>query len=220
MQTPFSWNPAAAVRDHSGLPLILNRSYFVPPPEEIGTVTSAYSALKLGQSPNPSRRRLLVTLGIAVGFAILGCLAAAGSEPKGFIDYLSMATLLTVVFALPSAFVAFLIMHLFRRDYRCDYVGSEGIANYDLQDMVRGKPGHILRFQDATDLKIELTPQHLTGLLAATKYYYSWQNAGKEVFSITGEYYTEKKTLENKFHFAGAAEAAWLQHQYKARVMA
>jgi hypothetical protein len=209
-----AWTPTPTVLDHSGKPLIANRQYFTAPPAEIGTVMSAYSALKVGQSPHPIRKRFRIVMGVVLAVMVVAFILAAGSLPKNFAELLSFGALLAVVFAIPTAIVTFLILYLFRRDYRCDYVGTEGVADYDLLDVRRGKPGQILRFQDAADLDITLKPQFVHGIPAATAYRYSWTDAKqKEIFFLSGEYYTEKKMPEDKFHFAAAAEAAWWEYQ-------
>lgn len=213
-QITDAWTPAEHVLDHSGRPLTTGRQFFAPPPPEIGRVLSAYSALKVGQSPHPVRKRFRITLGVAIAIAILGYILAAGSEPKGFRDFLELGTILAVTFGGTAALVTYLVLYVFRRDYRCDYVGTEGVADYDLLDLRRGKPGQILRFQDAADLDITLKPQYVHGIQAATAYRYSWTDANqKEIFFLSGEYYTEKKLPEDKFHFAAAAEAAWWEYQ-------
>lgn len=213
-QITDAWTPAEPVLDHSGRPLTTGRQFFAPPPPEIGRVLSAYSALKVGQSQHPVRKRFRITLGAALAAMLLALILAAGSLPKNFLELLSVGALLGTIFAIPTAIVTFLILYLFRRDYRCNYVGTEGVADYDLLDLRRGKPGQILRFQDAADLDIILKPQYVHGIQAATAYRYSWMDANqKEIFFLSGEYYTDKKLPEDKFHFAAAAEAAWWEYQ-------
>lgn len=77
------WTPTENVLDHSGQARKTDRNFFAPPPPEIGTILSAYSALKIGQSPHPVRKRIRMTLGAALVAALLGYLAAAGSAPRG-----------------------------------------------------------------------------------------------------------------------------------------
>lgn len=127
-------------------------------------------------------------------------------------------TILGAFLAIPAAIVTFAILYLFRRDYRCDYVGTEGVASYHLLDVRRGIPGKYLLFQDATDLKITLTPQHITGIGAATAYHYSWVNANNQEISFFLENTTPKKVQEDRYHLATAAEAAWGEYQRALRL--
>jgi hypothetical protein len=218
-QITDKWIPEENVLDHSGKPLVTGRNFFVSPPPEIGTVLSAYSALKVGQSSYPARTRLMITLIVALCFTAFSFYVFASRHPTELLTILVNGTIVGAFLAIPAAIVTFAILYLFRRDYRCDYVGTAGVASYHLLDVRRGIPGKYLLFQDATDLKITLTPQHITGIGAATAYRYSWVNANnQEIFFLSGKYNTKKKVQEDRFHLATAAEAACGEYQRALRL--
>ncbi len=211
---PDEWTPTPSVGDHSGTPLVSGRCFFVPPPPEIGTIQSAFSALRAGKSPHPARTRRRIAFVLTLVAIVLAFIAAINPDNKTIGDYLSFVAILAVVFSIVLALIPFLILSVLRKDYRCDYVGTEGLAVFSVDEMDAGKPGHVLQFSKAGALNETTSPVMLRGVIqAATSYKYSWVDASnKELFAISGEYYSENPPPQDKLHFAMAAKAAWLKY--------
>ncbi len=110
-----------------------------------------------------------------------------------------------------ASLLTYLYLFLVRREYRCEYVGTDGVCDFDFIKMRRGHPGHVLLFKDASELRTGLTPRFIHGFRAATAYQYWWTSAtGEVVLTISGEHYAGTIPPESRFHYAAAAQTGWV----------
>ena len=197
-----AWTPGPDVVGHAGDPAGADWDFFAPPLAEIGTVRTAYTSLRRGQTPPSLGKRFALTF--LPGFAAIGLL-----QFLGYTDVLLQV----------GAFLALFVLGTFlsRFVHRCSYVGDEGVARFTC----RGRRGRIksvevFLFRDAERLKTTQVRHYHNGIYAGTNYSFQWRDAAdRHVFKLSGSYYSEKKPPKPKdaYHLATAAERAWSVHR-------
>lgn len=96
----------------------------------------------------------------------------------------------------------------------CSYVGTNGVAEYLWDDAPdkRQKP-RLLRFQNATELRVTQTRTYINNAYMHTTFIYHWTDgAGKTVYVLNGLYRQNQKTSTReqvRYRFTTASEDAW-----------
>jgi hypothetical protein len=196
---PASWALPASVVNHNGDPLDPELDFFAPPPEEIGEVFTAFSTLKASQKPWPLPSRLLLA-------------AFCGSAVVAVLHFCGMTD--SVVQGLLALPVAALALYFTRFSHRVSYVGRRGISRIRCKGRrpAWAAPQTFL-FETATELRTSQTRMYHNGVYTGTSYSFKWTNSeGKKVHTLSGSYRGEKKPPkpQDPFHFAQAAERAWI----------
>lgn len=190
--------------------------FLVPPPVEIGPISSAESTLKHGKRPKPLVLRLLmgtIFAGVIV-WAFSWATEGVRSGDRQSIMGLGIA-FATLAFAID--------MYLTRFSAIFTYVGRDGIARQTIRGSREALPkSQVLLFNQAAALRASQTRQFVNGVYTGTTYDFSWSDSvGKRLFRLKGTYRGRKGPPKpgDPFHFASAAEIAWSIH-YLARAQA
>lgn len=198
------WRHPDGVLDLMGQPLPADRFFFVPPPPEIGPVTSAWSTVREGSPPRPWWLKAALVLGIAIGAGYAAHLALGNQRGRQADQELgAMAGIIAV--ALVGLFFAV------RQRNRCTYVGAEGIARFRWGK----RRGEVLRFPDADHLITSQTRHYTNGVYTGTSYHFAWFGPdGRRLMRVNGTYYDRKgKAKPNSdYNFALTSELAWSNH--------
>lgn len=200
--TPQSQQAEEPITNHAGEDLPDDIDFFVAPPPEIGTVSSAHSTLRQGVSPwSPALRAVVGGVGFLIGGGIglmLGALWDFG--------LILWPTLLGGI----GFLIAWLVTGF---KHTCTFVGSDGIARY----ICRGSRDNVTKsevfpFSEATELRTGQTRRYVNGVYQGTDYTFTWyDHEGRKPYVLNGTYQGEKALPKSTdpFHFANAAEMAW-----------
>jgi hypothetical protein len=232
------WCPTSGVTRHSGKPIPPDASFFAPPPPEIGNIISADSTLKVSSRSKPRMphqlRFLLALLGglatFLVGVLIIVLPSITTFNPATELAMKLVWTLILLMWCLfilaMTAFVYYSIYSKTGFEHICSYVGSNGIAEFNLKGSRNGKlKSKLLLFADAKDLFTIQTRTYYGGHYSYTTYFYSWDlNAHKTLPSLGesfllflgGSYKSEQNCPEDgsTWYFANASEIAWSNYHW------
>ena len=201
--TMQEWRPQPEVTDHDGNPAPPNAYYFVPPPLEIGTITSAYSNLAQGANPDPIGRRLGCG---ALGIGIAGAIAF-------WITHTMDPATMGISIAVSALIFGAIGFWGGAKVLDCTYVGENGVAKFSWdKDPNKMRLGKVFLFQYASELRTSQTRRYTNGVYNGTSYTFTWTDyQGKQIHSIAGSYSSEKGTpaVGDAFYYARAAEGAW-----------
>jgi hypothetical protein len=183
--------------------------FFVPPPQEIGPLVSAYTTLRQHEDPWPPAAR--------VAWAVLG--AGVGVLLGVLLDALFRIRPVFVLLLLPLGLgglgvtIAVLLTQ-FRRV--CTYVGRDGVARYARSGSRENLTSRrVFLFRDALELRTAQTRHYVNGGYQGTNYSYAWTDVSGVVrFAINGTHKSEKgqPPLTHEYYFATSAEFAWTMH--------
>ncbi len=195
--------------DHCGRALPLLADFFVPAPPEIGEILSAYTSLKFGVKPLSKVIRTALILGLAGGGPLLGFWL--GSLTKVMVPIL-------IIGIIAGAIAALIAFYVTRFAHRCSYVGREGIARFLCVGNRGTIDGRVLRFRDATELRVTKTLRYSNRKLQGLDYSFTWTDAsGRAVYRIAGTYNSAAANAvsSDSYHFATAAEVAWSNYRLR-----
>lgn len=94
------------------------------------------------------------------------------------------------------------------------FVGKDGVMRYT-RGLLFGPKAEVLRFADASELKVSRVRQFVNGVYSGTTYDYTWRDAsGRVLMKLAGQY-RDDGALEphDPVQLAFAAEAAWSVHR-------
>ncbi|MDQ3033827.1 MAG: hypothetical protein M3Y87_15530 [Myxococcota bacterium] len=94
------------------------------------------------------------------------------------------------------------------------FVGKAGLMRYT-RGLLFGPKVELLRWDDASELKVQRIRQFVNGVYTGTNYSYIWRDArGKKLFHIGGQY-RDENALEHQDPavFGLAAETSWSSHR-------
>jgi hypothetical protein len=202
------WIPGKDVKRYSGSDIPQDMNFFIVPPYEIGQVISAEGSLKGFKNTRWSFSRISTYL------------------MYGFMGVLAGLLVFSIILSLLRRFDIWLLIvlgiigglaYLFYQEKmteRCSFVGEKGISIHILKHKSAIPKTKILCFQDATNLYTSQTRNYVNGIYTGTSYDYKWEKLKGRNYRIAGHYYSEKGSPEDKdpFHFAIAAELAWIAH--------
>jgi hypothetical protein len=218
--TAAAWQPPATLLDHGDQPLSDKLVFFAPPPAEIGDLLSANSSLEVGKSPK--RRDGYATYLDWFSSLIFASLAGMFSwflfimiMPNRYSTNIDFYTLGQVLGVIVGGFV------LWRFSPKvaialasCSYVGTDGVAEFLWDDAFdkRQKP-RLLRFQNATELRVTQTRTYINNAYMHTTFMYHWTDAaGKTAYILNGLYRQNQKTStleQTRYRFTTASEDSW-----------
>jgi hypothetical protein len=203
-----AWTPTANVTGHAGQLLESNLVFYIPPPPEIGYIRNAYSTLEAGKPTTQWQ------WGHVLGLLFGGVFLAFGA-----------ALITRSIFSLISPELGLLVgigtvvvvMWLMLRDgliipVECSYVGEKGVARFIWNKIPQPVNGTgVFLFQEAQDLQTEQTRHYRNRIYQNTTYSFDWYNNAQRVFVISGFHYSQdsQPPVQDKYHFALAAEQAW-----------
>ncbi len=221
--TVAAWQPPTTLLDHDGQRISPARIFFAPPPAEIGSLLSAASSLKAGESPK--QRDGYATYLDWTSSLIFAFLAGMGSilllymliipynifdsNPGRYGNLREAIALVVALFVLwrCSSKVAIALAS-------CSYVGTNGVAEYLWDDTLieRQKP-RLLRFENAAELRVTQARIYINNAYMHTTYIYHWTDkVGKTVYILNGLYRQNQKKLTReqiRYIFTTASEDAW-----------
>ena len=194
------------VSNHGGDILPPEADFFVPAPQEIGPILSAYSTLRQGVQPMPLGARLVVAgtsaaVGVVVGLVIDNVFRIRNefwlmAWPIGLGGIAFLIALATTHFA-----------------HTCTYVGRDGAARFKCSgDRDQLSTQEVFRFRDATELRTSQTLHYTNNVYQHTTYSYTWTDVGGRVrYVISGQHNNEagKPPSTHEYHYARATEIAW-----------
>jgi hypothetical protein len=218
--TEGSWTPPGGLKNHGGGNLSANADFFVAPPPEIGSVTSAYTTLRTDKKPKSVGTRLLLAIVFAGLGAILGLsidLFAQVRDPGWQVIWpVGLGGLALVI-----AFAATGFKHT------CTFVGQEGMAKFICSgNRDRLTTSDIFRFRDAAALRTGQVRRFVNGVYQGTNYTFTWSDTpGRKCYAVSGTYQSKEGNPHSAdaYHYANAGEIAWslyLLHQSLATVNA
>lgn len=194
------------VPTHADTAMPREADFFVPPPPEIGPLSSAFSGLTRDTQPMETGPRAAVVLisaavGIAIGVAIN--IFAQIKEPFWMLPW-------PVILGGIAALIAYFCTGF---EYTCTYVGRDGVARFTCsgrRDYL--STDEVFLFRDAFELRTSQTRRYYRGVYQGTDYTYTWSDiGGRDVYTISGTHGSEEgnPAPEDFYHFALAAELAW-----------
>lgn len=199
LTSKVSWQPTANLVSHAGLPVAVDADFFVAPPSQIGDLVSVGTTLPTSAHPLPTNIRWAVI----VGSSILS------------------ATVLQVVFQIFGATfllgmaVSIAAWHFTRFNHTCSFVGSKGMARYDIFGSRSTLPKeNLLLFADARHLYTKATRNYTNGVYTGTSYSYKWSKSSGGQYEVSGTHRGEKKAPKQQdiWHFADMGESAWTRY--------
>lgn len=203
--TPRGWTPPPEVKDHLGGYIPPSWDFFAAPPPHIGAVTSAASSLTKEEEPMATGTRAMVALvsGLIAGGIIVGVGVPFEWEPIWIGIGGTIAFLLVGVIAWYwNAF-----------DHTVHYVGAEGVAMISCSgDRDQIYDTQVFRFDQAAELRVDITHHYKNGIYQHTNYSYNWTDAaGNYVHTISGSHSYEYETppANDLYNYATSAETAW-----------
>ena len=202
------WRSSPHVTDHADKPILADWDFFVAPPPEIGDVRSAHTTLLTSQHPRTSGSRWSIALGVAATTEALVCLPFYTSKPY------PPSILGPLVLGIVPALIGLLIaMRSTRFRKKCSYVGTMGLARFELRGDRGNMPGgEVFVFPSATELRTRQIRQFVNGVYSGTNYTYTWTNAqGQRVFTASGRYHSKDSNpkASDPYWFAASGEVAW-----------
>ncbi len=200
-----SWSPPEGLPSHSGDPLPADGEFFVPPPEAVGNVVSAYTTLTRHKQPTPLGARLLVTLILVAACAGLGLfLTHAARVDNPFLTLVLPAGLGLLAVGIYWAVTRF--------KHTCTYVGETGVAKFVCTGSRDNVGAKVFAFRDAAELRTSQTRRYVNGVYSGTDYTFTWTDiGGRPRHVLKGTYHSEAGTPSkgDLFYYATAAEVAW-----------
>ena len=190
----------------AGPPLPADIDFFVPPPEEIGPLRSAYSTLRQGKEPTSFGARLFITVLVGSLLGLVGSLTMSFFDIRNPFWKIALPSLLAVLGAV-------IVMMSTRFRHTCSYVGQEGVARY----VCSGKRdkvtvNELFLFRTATDLRTRTTIRYYNGAYQGTDYAFTWADiSGQQRYQIKGSHNSEagNPAAKDPYQFGRAAEIAW-----------
>jgi hypothetical protein len=208
---PVNPSPAPSVAEepvnnHGGDALPPDADFFVPAPEQIGPVASAYTTLRQGVQPmTPSTRLVVGSVAAAVGL-IVGLLIDQVFHVRNEFWLVAWPIGLGGI-AILIALVATHFAHT------CTYVGRDGAARSRCSgDRDQLTTQELFLFREATELRTSQTLHYTNNVYQHTTYAYTWTDVGGRVrYVISGQHNSEAGTppSTHEYHYARAAEIAW-----------
>lgn len=218
---------AAASRaptQHDGTPIDPDDDVPVPPEPSIGPIVSVQtnrtrSGWKKMTSTEKGPRIAFGVLAFILG-GILGAAFAAGGvrdlAHRGYPQVMLYETPIVVVCGVlgavvPTAIVV--VLSLLLRKKRVSFVGEGGVM--DWASGLLGPSTRVLRFPEASELRVQRIRQFVNGIYSGTLYTYTWTGPdGRQLLRLNGSYRdTEPVLPHDPVAFAFAAERAWTKHK-------
>jgi hypothetical protein len=212
------WQPADDVTGHDGEPVSADADFFLPPPESIGEVRSAFSSLRKNRNPPSVVVRVCVVLVLATAGALGGWCAAphvkvrprfgAGQAPPRPVHPVEGA----LTFGFGGALLGVAVTNNRRS---CTYVGTAGIARYRCKNgRSGGATGEVFLFSSAVALYTWKKIQRSRGLVdEGRQARFDWvDDRGQPCFQIVGEYGFDWSSGGSVGLWGLAAEQAWTDY--------
>jgi hypothetical protein len=211
--------------EHDRTPGSEENDLLVAPEAAIGPVISASTnRTKSGwRAATAAQRNQRIALGVlgAIFGAMAGLFVGLGIyevlRGAGFYFVSAYDGALAGAGAIGGAIVGTIVLvglALLARRPQSTFVGKQGLQRYT-RGLLFGPKLEVLRFEDASELKVQRIRQFVNGVYSGTNYDYTWRDAnGKKVFRIFGTYRDETGLAANDpAVFAKAAEASWSEHR-------
>jgi hypothetical protein len=202
-QLKSEWNAPPGTRTHSDGVNPPDAIFFVPPPAEIGEVTSAESTISLSKPPRKINTRLLITGLVAGPFAAL----AAFGLLKPSNAALAWGIILFFLFGTIVWFGT-------KTPVYCSYVGRLGAARFKYRGPNKAASFVQILFPQAVELRSGATRHYTNGIYTGTSYTFVWTDTqGRTLCSLAGQHKGKNglPKAKDKYHFGHAAEIAWTE---------
>jgi hypothetical protein len=209
------WKPTAGLKDYSGRELTAEDEFFHPPPPELGTLLAAQTGLKTTRRETTSGAKTAMYLGLA-GLLAACCVAIYQVNWDGPKDPEPWVVCAIVVFFVGAA--GLLGIHAATKfRHLCSYVGTDGLALYEIKGGRAGTPtGQVFTFDKAAEIRRREVYQYTNGVQTGASFFLTWSDSARNVvFSISGQAPSKAgrpKPTNHRYLVGRAAEAAWNQH--------
>jgi hypothetical protein len=199
LTSAVSWQPNAEQISHAGSPLTVDADFFVAPPPQIGELISVATTLPTSARPLPVNIRWTVIAGSVllsiilsqIVFQIAGLSVLVGMAAGGTAWYLT------------------------KFDHICSFVGTKGLARYDISGSRSALPKeNLLLFAETQHLYTKTTHNYTNGVYTGTNYSYRWVKNSGGVYEVSGTYRSENNAPKQQdiWHFADMGESAWTRY--------
>lgn len=193
---------------HNGKPLSKKLRVFAEAPAEIGALISVGSDLEKGKKlwtrQGILMARWVPAAVIMAPVVLLSLGVVATGQPAGL-------CLLPLGLIVAGCWVLLSFLFFYEAP-EISFLGKQGIARFQLHYGNVVKQTELLRFEDANELRVEVTRHYVNDIYQHTGYSYMWTKDRSEwPFHIAGSYKGEKKDPPGNdgVYFARAAERAW-----------
>ncbi len=194
-----AWQPPTDVISHGGLPVTIDADFFIAPPPQIGELVSVATTLPNSEHPLPVAIRWSIVAGSGILLTVL------------FQVFLQI-TMLALLAGIVTGTTAW---YLTRFNHTCSFVGTKGLARYDINGSRSALPKEsLLLFADANNLYTSTTRNYTNGVYTGTSYRYRWMKNSGGSYEVSGTHRGENKAPEEKniWHFADMGETAWTRY--------
>ncbi len=194
-----SWQPHTNLISHAGLPLTVDADFFISPPSQIGELISVATTLPNSTQPLPVGIRWAVIVGSGMLSAIL-------------LQVVFQITGLSFLVGMTAGTTAW---YLTRFKHICSFVGTKGLARYDISGSRSALPKEaLLLFTDAQHLYTKTTRNYTNGIYTGTYYSYKWTKNSGGRYEVSGTHRSENNAPKQQdiWHFADMGESAWTRH--------
>ena len=194
-----SWQPSADLISHAGSALTVDADFFVAPPPQIGELISVATTLPTSARPLPASTRWAIVAGSGILLAIV-------------LQVFLQIPWLTLIAGVTAGGTAW---YFTRFNHTCSFVGTKGLARYDISDSRSALPKEsLMMFDDAQHLYTSTTRNYTNGVYTGTNYSYRWTKNSGGQYAISGSHRGENTAPKEQdiWHFADMGETAWTRH--------
>jgi len=200
------WQIVGEISNHAGGPIEADAEFFAPPPAEIGEVITAYTTLKQGRKSRSGSTRLLIATvvgGLTWLIVVMFLRMAVGSDSMGKFRLFA---------PIPAIIDWLLAFFLTGFKHRCSYVGSFGVARYEITGNRQTESTiELFQFSQAGELYNKIVRNYYNGVPTGTNFDFHWYAGKASIFQIKGTFSGcgDNPKVSSTYHLGRVAEMVW-----------
>jgi hypothetical protein len=189
-----------------------NFDFFVPPPDNIGRITHAYTTLRKTENPiKPHRRILWILAGIVIGVVVALTIQILLSPS------LVWNIIWYCLFSVVSGIIAFNLTDFI---HECSYVGTEGFAFYKIKNNRNSLVEEdIIKFSDVNAIVRDIIPIYDSrGIFQKTQFMFAWNKGADVIYAYFGSIPDQdghpilRRGEAHRLYWLASAESAWEEY--------